>query len=48
MGMIDERRKYNVLEVISEEHETHKQLANSAEVELVFENVDGIDSKNGK
>ncbi len=47
MGIIDERRKNTVLEVITEEHETHKQLANAAEVELIFENLDGVHSENG-
>jgi len=47
MGMIDERRKQNSLEVITEEHETHKQLANMAEVELIFENLNGEFLENG-
>jgi len=39
MGLIDDRRKQTVLEVITEEHETHKQLANHAEVQLVFQDL---------
>ncbi|MFX0134842.1 MAG: ATP-binding protein [Candidatus Hodarchaeota archaeon] len=46
MGIIDERRKQTVLEVITQEHETHNQLANSAEVELIFENLDGVQFEN--